>query len=362
MQKVRLQDIADDARVSVATVTRVIRGSASVSRDKQTQVESSILKLGYVVPLPQSRQTSCPPKLLGHIIHQTHQNMIFARLVDSINHFAAESGYTVITDTVKDEHTAAEILDRINKLRELGACGIILTAIGGNDFRPLQSCFTNMAEPIVMVERIANVMGINKVILNNSEGMYVAVQHLHSHGHRRIAYLAPDWDADVERQRRAGYQSAMRAFSLDHEIFIPCELYSVEGGCRAFASWLKKNLMPTALIANDTLLSGVQQYLYEHNLRVPDDISLVGMDDTWARLSSPPLTSLAFPEDEMARTAVGMIVETLDTLHEKSTDARKLPRTVALSTALIERQSVSAPRIDNFEHNGQVEACLARGA
>lgn len=338
MPRIRLEDVARDAEVSVATVTRVIRSSGHVSEEKRARVEASIVKLGYVVPSPQSRQPIPDVRIIGHIIRKTHTNLLFARIADSVNAIAMEHGYYVLTINVEDDYTPQQLIDHINVLRGYGASGIIMSALGDTvDLSCMQSFMRNMEVPIVMVERVANLMRVNKVILNAKESLIMATRHLLDRGHRRIAYMAPDWQAEVEQLRLSGYREAIAEVDGAQDIYLACDKYRAQEGYERIAQYAKTSPLPTAVVANDTLLSGVQQYLYEKGLRVPEHVSLVGTDDTLAQFASPPLTSLAFPEHDMARTAIEII---LDAASKKE----MMPRTILLSTRLIRRDSVAPPR------------------
>lgn len=338
MGKVRLQDVARDAGVSVATATRVIRQSGYVSDEKRQRVEASVVKLGYIIPAPQSRQPLPKAQIIGHLIRGTQTNLLFARLADSVNTIALSHGYHVITVTVDASYDAHRIIDTVNALRGYRAQGIIISSLGNAmDYSPMQSFLTNLTLPIVMVERIADLMGIHKVVLNAREGLFLATEHLLTHGHRRIAYMAPDWPVEVEQSRLRGYREAMRSCAGAWETFLPCNDYSMQTGYHTVEAYLRDNPLPTALIAADMLLSGAQQYLYAEGFRVPRDISLVGTDDTLAQYFAPPLTSLAFPEHDMARTAIEIILDAAQS-------PEMSPRTVLLSPRLKERGSVAPPR------------------
>ncbi|NLG25749.1 MAG: LacI family transcriptional regulator [Clostridiales bacterium] len=338
MAKVRLGDVARDANVSIATATRVVRDGKNVSDEMRRRVEESIVRLGYVVPKPQTRRPLPDARIIGHILRKTHANMLFARILDSVDEIARSRGCHVITITVDDDYTIMQLVDHINALLNYNACGIIMSALGDTiDFEPMQSFLTNVDVPIVMVERVAGLIGINKVVVNAKESLFMAAKYLLDRGHRRIAYIAPDWSAEVEQQRLAGFREAMARVADAEAVFLPSEKYGAAEGYRAVAACAAGRALPTAAIANDTLMSGVLQFLYEKDIRIPSGMSLVAMDDTLAELLSPPLTSIAFPEREMAQTAI-------DIIFDASAKQQALARTVLLSTRLIERGSVVPPR------------------
>lgn len=341
MKKIRLQDIAREANVSTATVTRVIRNNGYVSKEKRRLVEEAIIKMGYVAPVSTAQQALPTAHIIGHLVHDTAGNILFARLADAINHAARARGYYVVTINVHDNMPPTEFIKVINELKSYNAAGIIFTSIAEEvDFGSLRHYLSNLPIPIVMMERVANVYGTNKVLVNAREGLLMAAFHLHKQKHRRILYMAPESLNEVEEGRLNGFRAAVDALGIaDEAVYLPCVrsgvIYTAENGYLTITEYLKTHELPTAIIASDILLVGVLQYLYEHNVRVPKDISLVATDDTLTGYTVPLLTSTAFPEKEMAETAIELVL---------NADTKAAPKTISLSPTLIKRDSVAAPR------------------
>ena len=120
-------------------------------------------------------------------------------------------------------------------------------------------------------------------------------------------------------------------------VYVPIQDYiTPEYSRQALESYVAACGWPTAIIGADPVLLGITRCLYDHRLRVPEDVSLVGLDDSIAYAFTPPLTSSAFPVAEIAYSTVQLLTE------DKKTDS--LPRTIHLSTYLIERSSVAPPK------------------
>ncbi|MCL1796582.1 MAG: LacI family transcriptional regulator, partial [Clostridia bacterium] len=332
-----LKDVAKAAGVSQATVTRVVNGSGYVSEEKRRAVQNAILALGYV------RDISKPPKLwndmklIGLLSLGVEDNLLFARLADSLHHAAQAHGYLIVTVNVSGDPDAAHIAGRVNEMRNLNVCGIIFNSLGDTvDFMSIRRFLINQPIPLVMIERVPDIYGLNKVLVNSKEGLFLAVRHLVRQGHRRILYMAADLRADVENSRLEGFRAATSAMGCEDEAaYLPCRANKDHIGRQAFSDYVAVRGMPTAVIASEVLLVGVLQYLYERGIRIPNDISLIGLNDALARYTTPALTSLAFPEKEIAENAMSII-------HHAQSEVF-LPKTIMLSPRLVERDSVAAP-------------------
>ena len=336
MKKVRLQDIAELAGVSAATVSRVVRDSGYVSQDKRAAVENAMLTLGYVPTENTALDVSPSAKVIGLLTQDATSNILFPKLADGVNHVAQASGYNVAVINVPADVNSIQITSYVNALRNLGASGIIFNALGDQlDILSIRKFLGNLPIPVVMIERAPDIFGINKVLINAREGLFLVVRYLTRHGHRKIAFIGPDMPGrEVEGARLNGFRSACEALNCaETSELIPTVDYRVADGYQAICAYLEVNECPTAIVGADELLVGVARCLYERGLRVPQHVSLVGLDDTLARFGIPAMTSLAFPEKEIAENAVNIILE--------AQKGKVMPKTILLSPNLVERDSVA---------------------
>jgi LacI family transcriptional regulator len=338
VKKVRLQDIAELASVSAATVSRVVRDSGYVSQDKRAAVEQAMLTLGYVPSESTAPDVSPSSKVIRLLTQDATSNILFSRLADGVNHVAQASGYNVAVINVSAGVNSIQITSYVNALRNMGASGIIFNALGDQlDILSIRKFLANLPIPVVMIERAPDIFGINKVLINAREGLFLVVRHLTRHGHRKIAYIGPDLPGrEVEVARLNGFRSACEVLNCaETAVFIPTADYRLTDGYEAFCGYLESHECPTAVVGADELLVGVSRCLYERGLRVPQHVSLVGLDDTITRFATPAQTSLAFPEKEIAENAVNIILE--------AQKGKVMPKTILLSPNLVERDSVSRP-------------------
>jgi DNA-binding LacI/PurR family transcriptional regulator len=255
MNKVRLKDIARLSNVSSATVTRVVNNSGYVAKEKRKIVEAVIKQMGYVPP--KAARKTVPVRMIGHIVQTAETNLLFARLSDSINRVAMERGYYVVTVNVSTRDNATTIMDIIKNLTQCEQVqGIILDSLGDIiDFMSIRDFIVNQSIPLVMVERVADIYGINKVLINAKEGMFTAVRYLVKHGHRNILFMGEENPLrEVEVSRLEGFRAAAQALGCAESVsFLPCTEYGIEPGYRAISEYLRHKMLPTAIIGADSI-------------------------------------------------------------------------------------------------------------
>jgi LacI family transcriptional regulator len=209
--------------------------------------------------------------------------------------------------------------------------------------------------PVVQVERPTKLQ-TNVVLVDNYTGAVLATEHLIRLGHQQIAFLglnlayAPAGaNKQLDEDRLAGFLDTMR----DHGLPVPAywlalgrRYYSVEGGGspgdgdRLMQHLLDHSPPPTAVFAAcDIMAAGVLQAIYARGLRVPEDISVVGFDDTLAPYLSPPLTTVAQPMEAIGRAAVQLALAEI-----ADEGGNHEPQTRLLSMHWVERASTAPPR------------------
>lgn len=192
--------------------------------------------------------------------------------------------------------------------------GIIV--IGGLDKTTVMSLYDKKF-PLVLVDNEMSKPAIDSVIPDNKLGGYLAVKHLIDLGHKRIAMIrAPLQEQPASIGRLEGYKEALREAGIKYDDSLVIEgYYLVEEGYKAMEKILKKNPMPTAVFAiNDEAAMGAMKAIREKtSLGIPKDISIVGFDNIeWAALSTPPLTTVNVPKEEMGAIALKKLVDRIE--------------------------------------------------
>lgn len=341
-----LKDVAVLAGVSTATVARVLHNNGYVAEETRRLVEAAIGDTGYQLNVVAQGLRKRRTLVLGHVLMSIDSNPFFAGVANGVEAEAARHGCGVLTVNAHEdpevERAAVETLIR----RRVDA---ILFTTARHEASVEMVRVANI--PIVQVER-AGVPGTHEVTVDNYRGAVDAVDHLVQLGHRRIAYLGVNPDVasptpflmrrqTVERERLSGYRDALRNSGLavnDALIDLEGDYVDLAHARAVTRRWLSLDEVPTAIFANcDFLAAGVLQELYAAGLRVPDDMSLVGFDDTLASHLSPPLTTVAQPMLEIGRLAAAIAIE--GTQLSPGQSAAPSIRRERLSTRLVVRES-----------------------
>lgn len=338
----KLSDVAKEANVSTTTVARYVNQKGYVSKKTQEAIQQAIERVGYMPNQTAKALRNGQSNILGHIIPYSPINPFFQKLSYSVNCFAYENGYQVLAVGLNknDSETLKEMVD---KLLSYQVEGIIFSSFIQKEVdSDIKDYLDSLAVPIVMIERAAECFGIDKVMINSAEGSYVLTKKLLDLGHRDIAYIGKKTKYSVEKERYKGFQAAMHARGIavkeNEEVFF-AEEYTVEEGKEQAKRLLQRKELPTAILAaSDILAAGVLDTLYKKQLRVPEDISVVGYDDTIAQFLCPPLTTVHIPVGELAKSAIGIMIAKLQN------GTKEHGKNIAVSPYLVERDSIALPR------------------
>ena len=330
-----IREIARAAGVSIATVSRVINGRPDVSPQTREVVLRVVREHGFSTNRNARALSGGRTGLVG-VTLPILEAAYFAVIVSG----TAEALYEhdmriVLCPTLHQHEREVTLLDRLMHGTTDGAV-LMLPEESNAELRALQET----GYPFVVVDPRERLdQGIPAFSASNASGARAAVEHLLSLGHRRIGAILgpPDWMATTERLN--GYRSALAAAGVlpapDHVVESD---FSIESGEAAAASLLDLPERPTAIFGfNDNVAIGVLRAAEARGLTVPDDLSVVGFDDSeQSGLVTPALTTVRQPLAEMGRMAVSLLMRLLD--HQ-----RVEAMNIELATRLVVRESTAAP-------------------
>jgi LacI family transcriptional regulator len=180
------------------------------------------------------------------------------------------------------------------------------------------------------------------VLVDNRQGGYLATQHLIDLGHQHIACITGPSQLTPSAQRIEGYRQALHERGLkEHENPIAASDFSFQGGEKAMKTLLESHQPPTAVfVCNDMMALGAIRAIYNHGLRVPEDISVIGFDDIpIAQCVYPAITTVAQPVREMGEMVVDLLIQQITLKADRRNQQAPARRRVVLETWLIERHS-----------------------
>lgn len=299
-------DIAKEANVSIATVSKVINNTGRISEKTRKKVLEVIEKHNYTPNLLATALTSKYSYTLG-LMMPNLANPFFGEIAKSVEDRARELGFSVIMcSTEYDAEKEAWYFTLLQKKRVDGV--IIISGVENEDAILGQKARAGM--PIALVARDIPTLPINTVCVDDFLGGYMAARHLLQLGHRNMGMILENIRAARERLR--GFRKALEEEGLTLEDRYVAEgEATIENGKLFAHRLLDKKPSPTAIFAtNDILAIGVIRAANERNLKVPDDLSVVGFDNTiLATITDPPLTTIAQPMSLMGSTIVDLLVQ-----------------------------------------------------
>ena len=327
-------DVAARAGVSKSLVSLALRGANVVSEEKRRRVLEAAAELGYRPNAAARSLVRRRTNLLGIVLSDLH-NPFFAEVIDGIEDAADGRDYRTIISTV-DLRTRAEPEKRaLDTLLELRVDGLILAS----PMLRLDVISAVSGElPVVLVARHAASDRVDTVSNDDPKGARLVVDHLADLGHTRIAHIDGGGGAGAD-ERRHGYEVAMAERALGAHTRVVPGSYTEDGGRRGVAALMDTAEPPTAIfVANDLAALGALSALAQRGLRVPEDVSLVGYDNTsLSAVSQINLTTVDQPRPDMGRTAVTLVLERLS---RRRQDARH----VLIPPTLVVRGTTAAPR------------------
>ncbi|MBQ0864796.1 LacI family DNA-binding transcriptional regulator [Streptomyces smyrnaeus] len=330
--------IAERAGVSIASVSRVLNG-VGARPETVRRVERAAAELGYVPNAVAQSLKGGRTKQLTFAM-QDIGNPVYVAMVRQIQAVTRAAGYRLLlhsTDAVLEEELAV-----VRSLGDRTSDGLILCPIRitPEHIEVLKSA----AGPVVVIGSLPGDVPVDAVAADSVTGARLAVTHLAETGRERIAFLNGPLDTVPGHNRRQGYLKAL----ADHGIVPEPALeratsFGLAAGRAAMLDLLDSGAAPDAVFcANDQLALGAGQAAHERGLRIPEDLALVGMDDSeLARAGWPPLTSVDLGSEERGRAAARMLLERLA---QDATAARRIttdPRLIVRASSAPRRGSAS---------------------
>jgi LacI family transcriptional regulator len=328
-----ITEVARMAGVSVSTVSHVLNKTRFVSPDKVKRVNEVVAEVGYI---PNTLARSLKLSFTGTVglAISAISNPYFSDIICAVEAECSRRGLTVfLCDTQDDPERELAVIRHLHQRRVDG----IMLAPSAKPKRSLDYLIER-GLPSVLVDRLPD-KRFDQIGLDNVAAIEALVDHAASFGHRRIGFIAghPGFATTLERDE--AFHAAMAALGLEVAPDYLCGGNSTTAeAAQSARRLLSLQEPPTAIIASNNLtMIGVMRAVRERSLRVPSDLSLLGLDDfEWADYFEPRLTLMAQPCNEIGRQAADLLVKRI-----ASPDSR--PRTVRLSPALRVRESCEAP-------------------
>ncbi len=303
-----MRDIAAAAGVSLSTVSLVVNGRAGVSADRRERVLKAIKEFGYAAG---TRANGAPESkvfglLMESLSEASRSEGFYTRIVSGIEEASYNLGYKVLLHVYRPE------IDPLSSIRELMGRDIegLIIANDGDVTPEVIRKITLSGKPVVLVENYQPVP-IHSVTADNFTAGRIMTEHLIALGHRRIGALGGPGKYSSLRDRMRGHQIAMleQGVALDPALSPLPISGNPRKGYVQMQQLLALAQRPTAVFAvSDRAAFGAMEAIKDAGLRIPEDISIVGIDDVRdSAYSSPPLTTYRVPKYDLGKTAVSIL-------------------------------------------------------
>lgn len=352
-----LSEVAARAGVSKATASKVLNGRPGVAEQTRREVHRVIRELGYA-PSTGPRETAEHGTI--HVVFDTIVNMYSPHVLDGVINAGRELGVDVVTSVLAPDGVIPDRslgVDRIKEIAVRGHTGLIVVTTQLTE-EELAVC-ENLGLPLVVIDPVNPLdERVTSVGATNWAGGVQATRHLLDLGHTRIGFAGGSEHSVPGRERLHGYREALETAGIAPDPALARRgLFTSEAGAEVGAHLLGLAEAPTAVFAaSDAIAVGVIQAARSAGLRIPEDLSVVGFDDTYGAMwTDPPLTTVRQPLRQMGRVAARTLLELAG---DKVPDSHH----VQLATTLVVRGSTAAPGPRAVAADGRDELRRAGGS
>ena len=326
MNNVTLQDVAQAAGVSLATVSRALHGGY-VSAEKRRRIEEAVRALRYIPNQSAAALKRNRSRTIGHLMH-FHDNLLASRINTGLARAAREKGYSLFSVTSSGGEDSRRMAEELISRR---MDGMVVTSCRE---LPAETA-AHLAEvgiPTVLIERWAPGAVGDRIRIDDVAGARCAVAQRLAAGRKRVAFIGcGDFSQEVERQRLWGYREALESAGVPEEtrLIRLTEAYTPEEGRQAMEAILESGGCDAVFCASDLLAAGVLQSLYRRSIRVPDQIAVTGYDNTVSAMLSPQISSVALDCDEIGRQALALLLRRMEDPALEEKEITILPTLIA---------------------------------
>ncbi|MED0801385.1 catabolite control protein A [Bacillus safensis] len=311
MNNVTIYDVAREANVSMATVSRVVNGNPNVKPTTRKKVLEAIDRLGYRPNAVARGLASKKTTTVGVIIPDI-SSIFYSELARGIEDIATMYKYNIILSN-SDQNTDKE-LHLLNTMLGKQVDGIVF--MGGNITDVHVEEFKRSPVPIVLAASVEEQAQTPSVNINYEQAIYDSVQLLLEKGHKRIAFVSGPMSEPINSVRKlAGYKRALEEAGIAFDDTLVAEGdYSYDSGIEALAHLLEQSDKPTAVIAaTDEMALGVIHGAQDRGVSIPEDLEVIGFDNTRLSLMvRPQLTTVVQPTYDIGAVAMRLLTKLMN--------------------------------------------------
>ena len=301
MNKIRLSDIAREAGVSTASVSNALKRKGGVNPEKAEEIRSLAARMGYNTAGDGERRR------MRFVIYKKHGKVVmdtafFAQLFEGVQYECRRLNCDLMINNVRAGDDISHFMDMPMLL--------LATEMTSEDLKP----FKALSHPLLLLDSDFKYEYISNVSIDNTEAGYIAGREFVAKGHRKIGFLDSSLGFNNMNDRFAGLKEALGEHGLEPFSRVKLEP-TVEGAERDMAEYLSgRPELPTAFFAgNDIIAVGASMALKRAGYRLPDDLSIIGMDDMpMCRVVEPMLSTVKVDKQRLGALAVSRLIEIIE--------------------------------------------------
>lgn len=332
-----IKEIAKKLDVSPSTVSMVLNNRPGISAETRNKVLRLVEETGYSIYGSKNRRI----KNKGNIqlvIFKKHSKVVsdtpfFSLLIEGLEARAREYGYQLAITYATADTFSVDVINNLLNNNNINGVIFLATEMEERDIDKI----LKLKMPVVALDSYFMGKEIDSIIINNTEGSYIAAKHLIENGHKKIGYLSSSIRINNFEERKRGYMLALNNYYIEYNEDYNIKLEpTMEGAYLDMIRYLKHNTkLSTAFFAdNDIIALGAIRALKEYNFKIPDDISIVGFDDMpFCTILDPPLTTIIVDKKIMGQITIDRLIQKIE---KKSNSILK----TELSVKIVKRNSV----------------------
>ncbi|WP_368894218.1 DNA-binding transcriptional regulator CytR [Kluyvera ascorbata] len=304
-----MKDVALQANVSTATVSRALMNPEKVSQATRNRVEQAALEVGYL-PQMQGRNMKRNESRTILVIVPDICDPFFSEVIRGIEVTAAAQGYLVLIGDCAHQNQQEKTFIDLIITKQIDGMLLLGSRL------PFDASIEEQRNlpPMVMANEFAPELGLPTVHIDNLTASFDAVNYLHELGHQRIACIAGPEEMPLCHYRLQGYVQALRRCGITVDPhYIARGNFTYEAGAKALEQLLALPQPPTAIFCHSDIMAlGALSYAKRQGLKVPDDLSIIGFDNiSLAEFCDPPLTTVSQPRFDIGREAMLLLLNQL---------------------------------------------------
>ncbi len=335
--KPRISDVAKAAGVSAATVSNALNGRKGVGDETSRRVLSFARELGYSRDKSQSKMK----QVIRLVIFKRHglvvmDTQFFAEMIEGIERECRTNNLDLMVTHIHMEKDL-DYLERIRDICQDECAGILLlaTEMYSEDVK----LFSQTKAPLLVLDSLFRHENFNIIVMNNYEAGFIATQRLLKMGHSNVGHITSNVRFNNMRYRRKGYEAAMAEKGHGtNELQIWKVTPTLEGAYRDMCDLIseRNQELPTAFFAaNDIMAVGCSRALKEKGYKIPNNVSIIGMDDmAICQITNPPLSTIRVFREEIGVLAVKRLVDMM------KEDTNACIQKTEVSVMLVDRKSI----------------------